>query len=91
MTGTDTAPGPGRSPAESTMELKLGGAQVMPTMVAARGRPPTEREPAGDPISTIGMSPRQMDDLAQQASDAIAKLYYSHAEIPDLRGQHLSK
>ena len=35
------------------MGLKLGGAQVMPTMVAARGEPPTARGPAGDPISTI--------------------------------------
>jgi 1-acyl-sn-glycerol-3-phosphate acyltransferase len=42
----------------------------------------------GDSISTTGMSPRQMDDLAQRAGEAIAKLYYAHSEIPDLRGQH---
>jgi hypothetical protein len=32
-----------------------------------------------------------MDDLAQQASEAIAGLYYSHSEAPDLREQHLKK
>lgn len=45
----------------------------------------------GDAIPTAGMSSRQMDDLAQKASDAIAKLYYSHSEVRDLRGQHLEK
>jgi 1-acyl-sn-glycerol-3-phosphate acyltransferase len=45
----------------------------------------------GDAISTAGMSPRQMDSLAQKASDAIAGLYYSHSEAPDLRGQNLTK
>jgi hypothetical protein len=45
----------------------------------------------GDAIPTTGMSPKQMDELAQKASDAIAELYYSHAEIPDLRAQHQTK
>ncbi len=45
----------------------------------------------GDPIPTTGMSPKQMDELAQKASNAIAELYYSHSEIPDLRGQNLAK
>lgn len=41
MTGMDAAPGPGRSPAESTRELNVGGAHVMPTIVANFGGPPT--------------------------------------------------
>lgn len=42
---------------------------------------------AGRPISTSGMSARDMEKLQQQAEDVIAGLYYSHSVVPDLRGQ----
>jgi 1-acyl-sn-glycerol-3-phosphate acyltransferase len=42
---------------------------------------------AGRPISTAGMSTRDMEKLKQQAEDVIAGLYYSHSVVPDLRGQ----
>jgi 1-acyl-sn-glycerol-3-phosphate acyltransferase len=41
----------------------------------------------GRPISTVGMSTKEMEKLKQQAEDEIAKLYYAHAVVPDLRGQ----
>jgi 1-acyl-sn-glycerol-3-phosphate acyltransferase len=43
----------------------------------------------GEPISTAGMSGRDVVKLTQKAQDVIAGLYYSHAVVPDLRGQNL--
>lgn len=42
----------------------------------------------GKPISTVGMSTRDMEKLKQEAEDVIAGLYYSHSAVPDLRGQN---
>ncbi|HZS26466.1 MAG TPA: lysophospholipid acyltransferase family protein [Candidatus Angelobacter sp.] len=42
----------------------------------------------GQPISTLGMSTRDMEKLGQQAQTVIAGLYYSHSMVPDLRGQN---
>lgn len=42
----------------------------------------------GDPISTEGMSSRDLGRLTQQAQGVIAKLYYSHCLVPDLRQQN---
>jgi 1-acyl-sn-glycerol-3-phosphate acyltransferase len=42
----------------------------------------------GMPISTAGMSGRDVVKLTQKAQDVIAGLYYSHAAVPDLRGQN---
>ncbi len=42
---------------------------------------------AGRPISTLGMSTRDMEKLKQHAEDVIAGLYYSRSVVPDLRGQ----
>jgi 1-acyl-sn-glycerol-3-phosphate acyltransferase len=39
----------------------------------------------GDPISTVGMTSRDLGRLTQQAQDVIANLYYSHSTLPDLR------
>jgi 1-acyl-sn-glycerol-3-phosphate acyltransferase len=41
----------------------------------------------GDPISTAGMTSRDLGRLTQQAEDVIANLYYSRSSIPDLREQ----
>ena len=41
----------------------------------------------GQPISTLGMSTRDMEKLSEQAQAVIAGLYYSHSMVPDLRGQ----
>lgn len=45
----------------------------------------------GQPISTLGMSTRDMEKLSEQAQAVIAGLYYSHSMVPDLRGQDQSK
>ena len=48
-----TAPGPGRSAAESTTVLKVGGTQKILTRVCGVGGPPVVRGPAGEPVSTM--------------------------------------
>src|SRR5213080_1468981 len=48
-----TAPGPGRSAAESTSELKVNGMQKMLTSLAGLAGPPVVSAPAGAPVSTI--------------------------------------
>ncbi len=41
----------------------------------------------GDPIPTTGMTSRDLGRLTQRAQDVIARLYYSHSAVPDLREQ----
>ena len=53
VTGRATAPGPGRSPAESTSELKVSGMQKMLTRLPGCGRPPVVSAPAVVPVSTM--------------------------------------
>ena len=48
-----TAPGPGRSAAESTSELKVNGMQKMLTRVDGAPGPPIVSGPDGEPVSTI--------------------------------------
>jgi 1-acyl-sn-glycerol-3-phosphate acyltransferase len=43
---------------------------------------------AGKPISTAGLTTRDLEKVTQQAHDAIATLYYSHSAVPDLRGEN---
>ena len=43
----------------------------------------------GRPISTAGMSTRDMEKVKQQAEDVIAELYYSRSSVPDLRAKNL--
>ena len=45
----------------------------------------------GEPISTAGLSLRNLESLSKQARQAIADLYYSRASVPDRRDQHLEK
>jgi 1-acyl-sn-glycerol-3-phosphate acyltransferase len=45
---------------------------------------------AAEPISTAGMTARDMEKLTRRAQDVIAGLYYSHALVPDLRKQNPS-
>lgn len=45
----------------------------------------------GEPVSTTGLSARDMDALTERVREAIADLYYTHAELPDLRHQYLKK
>ena len=49
----ETAPGPGRSAAESTSVLKVGGMQKMLTSVDGLDAPPVVSAPAGAPVSTM--------------------------------------
>ena len=48
-----TAPGPGRSPAASTVALKVGGTQKTLTRWAACEVPSSMHTPAGDPVSLM--------------------------------------
>lgn len=59
----------------NTWHIKLGPLQLV----------------VGKPISTVGMSTRDMEKLKQQAEDVIAGLYYSHSLVPDLRGQNQTR
>lgn len=45
----------------------------------------------GDPISTAGLTLRDLEKLTQQAQHAVAELYYSRTSLPDLRNQHLER
>ena len=51
--GSETAPGPGKSYAVSTSELKVNGIQKMLISVAGAPGPPVVRAPDGDPVSMI--------------------------------------
>jgi 1-acyl-sn-glycerol-3-phosphate acyltransferase len=39
----------------------------------------------GDAIPTAGLTLRDLDALSNKAQQSIAKLYYSRADVPDLR------
>jgi 1-acyl-sn-glycerol-3-phosphate acyltransferase len=43
----------------------------------------------GEPISTVGLTSRDLEKITSKAHDVIAQLYYSRAASPDLRGQNL--
>ncbi|HZD96245.1 MAG TPA: lysophospholipid acyltransferase family protein, partial [Candidatus Sulfotelmatobacter sp.] len=42
----------------------------------------------GEPISTAGMTARDLEKLSRRAQDVIADMYYSHSLVPDLREQN---
>ena len=43
----------------------------------------------GEPISTAGLTTRDLEKVSQKARDVIAGLYYSHSVVADLRGESL--
>ncbi len=43
---------------------------------------------AGEPVSTAGMTSRDLEKITRRVQDVIAGLYYSHAAVPDLRGEN---
>jgi 1-acyl-sn-glycerol-3-phosphate acyltransferase len=43
----------------------------------------------GSPISTVGLSPRDIAKVTQRAHVVIGDLYYSRCLVPDLRGEQL--
>jgi 1-acyl-sn-glycerol-3-phosphate acyltransferase len=43
----------------------------------------------GEPISTVGLTSRDLEKVTSKAHDVIAQLYYSRSASPDLRGQNL--
>jgi 1-acyl-sn-glycerol-3-phosphate acyltransferase len=45
----------------------------------------------GEPISTTGLTTRDMEALAHKTREAIADLYYRHCSLPDLRNKHLEE
>jgi len=42
----------------------------------------------GEPISTVGLTTRDLGKVTRRAHDVIAELYYSRSVVPDLRGQN---
>jgi 1-acyl-sn-glycerol-3-phosphate acyltransferase len=44
----------------------------------------------GEPISTAGLTTRDLEKVSRKAQDVIAGLYYSHSVVSDLRGQKLA-
>jgi 1-acyl-sn-glycerol-3-phosphate acyltransferase len=42
----------------------------------------------GEPISTLGLTSRDLEKVTKRAQDMIAQLYYSRCVVPDLRGQN---
>ena len=42
----------------------------------------------GEPISTVGLTSRDLEKVTKKAQDVIAQLYYSRSAVPDLRGQN---
>ncbi len=45
----------------------------------------------GDPIPTVGLKSHDLEKVIGQAYDAIARMYYSHSPLPDLRGEKQSQ
>ena len=45
----------------------------------------------GEPISTAGLKARDLEKVAEQAREAIARMYYAHSPFPDLRAQKESQ
>ncbi|HXO38777.1 MAG TPA: lysophospholipid acyltransferase family protein [Candidatus Acidoferrum sp.] len=43
----------------------------------------------GSPISTVGMSPRDIAKITERARIVISEIYYSRCVVPDLRGEQL--
>jgi 1-acyl-sn-glycerol-3-phosphate acyltransferase len=71
--------------------MALVGTYEMLPMNTWHIQPRTAHLLVGDPISTKGMSVRQVDEVAQKAREVIADLYYSRAAFPDRRNQNLEK
>jgi len=65
--------------------LVLVGTFEMLPMNTWHIRPGPVHVRAGKPISTAGMTTRDMEKISQQAHDVIAELYYAHSVVPDLR------
>jgi 1-acyl-sn-glycerol-3-phosphate acyltransferase len=68
--------------------MALVGTYEMLKMNTWHIKPGPVRLLVSEPISTAGMSPRDMEKLSRQAQDVIASLYYSNSVVPDLRGEN---
>src|SRR5437899_6477532 len=78
--GSETAPGPGRSPAASTVALKVGGMQKMLTSV--EGCPaPSLMSPATEPVSVIVWAP----NLAGPKAPGFRCTQSGHAPPPSVQ------
>jgi 1-acyl-sn-glycerol-3-phosphate acyltransferase len=42
----------------------------------------------GEPVSTVGLTSRDLEKVTSKAHDVIAQLYYSRSAAPDLRGEN---
>ena len=67
--------------------MALVGTYEMLKMNTWHIKPGPVRLLVSEPITTAGMSTRNMEKLTQQAHNVIAGLYYSNSVVPDLRRQ----
>jgi 1-acyl-sn-glycerol-3-phosphate acyltransferase len=69
--------------------IVLVGTYEMLKMNSFHIKPGQVQMVVGSPISTVGMSPRDIAKITERARLAIGELYYSRCVVPDLRGEQL--
>jgi 1-acyl-sn-glycerol-3-phosphate acyltransferase len=69
--------------------IVLVGTYEMLKMNSFHIKPGQVQMVVGSPISTVGMSPRDIAKITERARVAIGELYYSRCVVPDLRGEQL--
>jgi 1-acyl-sn-glycerol-3-phosphate acyltransferase len=68
--------------------IALVGTYEMLKMNSYHIKPGPVQMVVGSPISTAGMSTRDIAKITERARQAIGRLYYSRGMVPDLRGEH---
>ncbi|HXA83890.1 MAG TPA: lysophospholipid acyltransferase family protein [Candidatus Dormibacteraeota bacterium] len=69
--------------------VALVGTYEMLKMNTFHIKPGRVKMVVGSPISTVGMSTRDIAKITERARVAIGELYYSRCVVPDLRGEQL--
>jgi 1-acyl-sn-glycerol-3-phosphate acyltransferase len=69
--------------------IVLVGTYEMLKMNSFHIKPGPVQMVVGSPISTVGMSTRDIAKITERARVTIGELYYSRCTVPDLRGEQL--
>jgi 1-acyl-sn-glycerol-3-phosphate acyltransferase len=67
--------------------IVLVGTYEMLKMNSYHIKPGAVQMIVGSPISTVGMSPRDIAKITERARIVIGEIYYSRCVVPDLRGE----
>jgi 1-acyl-sn-glycerol-3-phosphate acyltransferase len=67
--------------------IALVGTYEMLKMNSYHIKPGPVQMVVGSPISTVGMSPRDIAKITERARIVIGEIYYSRCVVPDLRGE----